>query len=82
MQATSKVQDQTGDTFDVVDKNADGIIEIEEFAVLMLEMNHRCTAAELRACFDAIDSDHDGRVTLEEFRAWQTRRSIDAASKY
>jgi Ca2+-binding EF-hand superfamily protein len=50
------------------------MIEIEEFAVLMLETNHRCDATELRASFDAIDSDRDGRVTLAEFHAWQSRR--------
>lgn len=70
---------QIGNTFDDLDRNADRIIEIEEFAVLMLEMNHRCTAPELRACFDAIDSDRDGRVTFEEFRAWQSRESAQAA---
>jgi Ca2+-binding EF-hand superfamily protein len=75
MQVASKVQDQAGGTFSSLDKNADRIIEIEEFAVLMLEMNQKCTAAELRACFDTIDSDRDGRVTLEEFRAWQARGS-------
>lgn len=79
MQVAGKVQNPIADTFDRVDKNGDRVIEIEEFATLMLEDNHRCTATELRTCFDAIDSDRDGRVTLEEFRAWQSRRS-DRAS--
>lgn len=56
--------------FDRVDKNADGFIEIEEFAVLMLEMDRRCSSTDMRACFDAIDSDRDGRITQREFREW------------
>ena len=73
--AGKEMQHEVAQTFDRVDKNADRIIEIEEFARLMLEIDHRCTAADLRACFDAIDSDGDGRVTLEEFRAWRSRSS-------
>jgi hypothetical protein len=75
MQATSKMPSEIKDTFDRIDGNADQILEIEEFSVLMLEMDHRCSAAELRACFDAIDSDHDGRLTAGEFRAWLSRES-------
>jgi len=75
MQATSKVQEGIEATFDRIDKNADRMIEIEEFATLMLETNRRCSANELRACFDAIDSDRDGRVTLKEFRAWLSHGS-------
>jgi Ca2+-binding EF-hand superfamily protein len=56
--------------FDRVDKNADGFVEIEEFAVLMLEMDRRCSSTDMRACFDAIDSDRDGRITRREFREW------------
>ena len=75
MQITRTVPDEAQETFDCLDKNADRIIEIEEFAALMLEMNRRCTPQEMRAHFNVIYSDRDGRVTLEEFRAWLSRAS-------
>lgn len=70
MQTADPVLDEIEATFDRIDKNGDRIIEIEEFAALMLEMDRYTSPSEMRACFDAIDTDHDGRVTFEEFRAW------------
>lgn len=75
MPVTISTDEKAGAPFDRIDKNADRIIEIEEFATLMIEMDRRCTASELRTCFDMIDSDQDGRITLEEFCAWQARES-------
>jgi Ca2+-binding EF-hand superfamily protein len=75
MQSIPKEPEEIAASFQRIDKNADGSIEIEEFSVLMLEMDHRCRATDLRACFQAIDSDHDGRVTFEEFRAWLAGRT-------
>ena len=70
MQTVEPVHDEIEESFDRIDKNGDRIIEIEEFAALMLELDRYTSPSEMRACFDAIDTDHDGRVTFAEFRAW------------
>lgn len=71
MEISEKTQHEAEETFHRIDKNADRIIDIEEFAMLMLEIDHRCTAAELRTCFDTIDADGDGCITVGEFCAWR-----------
>lgn len=70
MPSADDARNRSERAFDRVDKNADGFIEIEEFSVLMLDMDGRCSSTDMRECFDAIDSDRDGRITQREFRDW------------
>lgn len=64
------VLDEIEETFDRIDEDGDRRISFEEFASLMLNMDHTTPEAALRASFAAIDTDHDGSVTFGEFRAW------------
>jgi Ca2+-binding EF-hand superfamily protein len=73
MQIASFVKDEVQEMFDRIDEDGDRSISFEEFAGLMLEMDHAKLNSELRACFDFIDSDHDGRVSFDEFCQWVTR---------
>ena len=73
MQVANLAQDEIEESFARFDKNGDRAIEIEEFAALMLELDHYTSPSEMRACFDSIDSDHDGRVNFDEFRTWLSR---------
>jgi Ca2+-binding EF-hand superfamily protein len=73
MQIANAVLDEAQEIFDRIDENGDGYISFEEFAALMLEMDHTRGEAALRASFDAIDTGRDGRVTFGELRAWMSR---------
>lgn len=70
MQYADPVLDEIEETFARFDKNGDRGIQFEEFASLMLRMDHTRTEAALRHQFEAIDVNRDGRVSFEEFRAW------------
>jgi Ca2+-binding EF-hand superfamily protein len=70
MQYADPVLDEIEETFARIDRNGDRNIEFDEFAGLMLRMDHTRTEAALRQQFDVIDTDRDGRVSFEDFRAW------------
>ena len=73
MQVANFVQAEIEEMFDRVDENGDRSISFEEFATLMLEMDHAQSQSALRVSFDAIDTNHDGRVSFDEFGAWVSR---------
>jgi Ca2+-binding EF-hand superfamily protein len=73
MQMASVVRDEVKEIFDRIDKDGDGSISFEEFARLMLDMDHARPHEELRSRFDVIDQDRDGRVSFEELRVWLAR---------
>ena len=73
MQIANFANDEIREMFERIDQDADGSICFEEFAGLMLEMDHARLKSELRASFDFIDTDHDGRVKFAEFCQWVGR---------
>lgn len=70
MQITKIAQDEIDASFKRIDENGDRSISFEEFASLLLEMDHAQSESALRARFDVIDKDHDGYVSIDEFRVW------------
>jgi Ca2+-binding EF-hand superfamily protein len=70
MPITKVAQDEIDESFERIDENGDRSISFDEFASLLLKMDHTQSESALRARFDVIDKNHDGRVTLDEFRAW------------
>ena len=66
------VKDEVEEMFDRIDSDGDRCISFEEFAGLMLDLDHAKLDQELRASFDFIDKDHDGRVSFDEFYQWVT----------
>lgn len=70
MKTDHAVLDEIQEMFDRIDENGDRCINFEEYARLMLAMDHTRSESALRASFDAIDTDRDGRVSFDEFRAW------------
>lgn len=73
MQIANGLQDEIDEMFDRVDDDGDRYISFEEFARLMIGMDHTKSPASLRPGFDSIDSNLDGRVSFDEFRAWVLR---------
>jgi Ca2+-binding EF-hand superfamily protein len=73
MQTVTAVLDEIREMFDRIDEDGDGSISFQEFAGLMLEMDHQSNGAALRESFTAIDSDGDGQVSFGEFSAWINR---------
>jgi Ca2+-binding EF-hand superfamily protein len=73
MQIASFLRDEAEEMFDRIDENGDQRINFDEYAALMLEMDHTRSAADVRSGFDAIDTDRDGLVSFDEFYAWLTR---------
>lgn len=63
-------KDDIDEMFERVDENGDRRISFDEYASLMLEIDHTRSACELHASFDKIDTDRDGWVSPAEFRAW------------
>jgi len=60
------------ETFDYNDRDGDGLIERDEFAAMLDELEADMSEAEARVGFDEIDTNDDGRIDFGEFVAWWT----------
>jgi len=70
MRRVDPAYDEMKETFETLDENGSGSIELDEFVALMRGLDHTRPDAALRAQFSAIDSNGDGRVSFDEFQAW------------
>ena len=70
MQPIQSATKDIEEIFERIDTNGDRRISFDEFATIMLEMDHTRSEGDLRVHFDRIDTDRDGCVSLDEFRAW------------
>jgi Ca2+-binding EF-hand superfamily protein len=73
MQIASAVQDEIDEMFDRIDDDGDRYISFDEFARLLIGMDHSKSPASVRPTFESIDTDRDGRVSFDEFRTWILR---------
>eukprot|EP00586_Coscinodiscus_wailesii_P018724 CAMPEP_0172505642 /NCGR_PEP_ID=MMETSP1066-20121228/187982_1 /TAXON_ID=671091 /ORGANISM="Coscinodiscus wailesii, Strain CCMP2513" /LENGTH=321 /DNA_ID=CAMNT_0013282335 /DNA_START=57 /DNA_END=1022 /DNA_ORIENTATION=+ len=68
-----KDENMVVEMFKAVDKNANGVLDQEEFAVLCERLGVPMKKVELLAVFDLIDTSNAGQkstITLEEFQHW------------
>jgi calmodulin len=62
------------ESFDYNDRNHDGRIQLEEFKVMLEELEAYVGDGEARIGFGTIDTDRDGSIDFDEFLAWWTAR--------
>lgn len=60
------------ETFDAVDVDGDGWIEVQEFRRLLKVLDSDLSEEECLLAFDATDEDGDGSISFEEFMEWWT----------
>ena len=64
--------DELRETFDYNDRDGDGLIEPDEFAAMLDELEADMSEAETRVGFREIDTNDDGKIDFGEFVAWWT----------
>jgi Ca2+-binding EF-hand superfamily protein len=62
--------DELREAFDYNDRDGDGRIGLDEFMLMLDELEAGMSAGEARTGFDEIDSNDDGLVDFREFVAW------------
>lgn len=63
-------QDELREAFEYNDRDGDGRIELEEFILMLDELEAGMSDREARTGFNEIDSNDDGLIDLREFVAW------------
>jgi calmodulin len=54
-------------SFQIFDKDLDGVITIHELGIAMRAMGHNPTQIELQEMIEEVDNDKDGAINFEEF---------------
>jgi Ca2+-binding EF-hand superfamily protein len=62
--------DEVREAFDYNDRDEDGLIDLEEFADMLDDLEADMSEAETRTGFREIDTNHDGKIDFGEFAAW------------
>jgi calmodulin len=61
--------------FRYVDRDGNGLIDIEEFQLMLGKMGMHRSSDVIGHAFKAIDSDSSGHIDLQEFTRWWSRQS-------
>jgi Ca2+-binding EF-hand superfamily protein len=61
---------ESREIFDLCDLNDDGLIDQDEFHILLLALNEDVTRAESQLDFEVVDTTGDGYIEFKEFVAW------------
>jgi calmodulin len=61
---------ETRRIFDICDLNGDGLIDLEEFHVLLNALDGEVSRAECQLDFEIADTAGDGYIEFKEFVAW------------
>lgn len=64
-------------SFQIFDKDNDGVISSHELGIVMRAMGHNPTQIELQEMIDEVDSDKDGAISFEEFVAMMMKTITD-----
>jgi calmodulin/calcium-binding protein CML/plastin-2 len=64
--------DELREAFDYNDRDGDGLLQLDEFAQMLEDLEAETSEHETRAGFHDIDTNDDGRIDFTEFVAWWT----------
>jgi calmodulin len=67
---TPEELDELREAFDYNDRDGDGLIQLDEFAEMLEELEAGMSENETRTGFNDIDTNDDGRIDFTEFVAW------------
>ena len=62
--------DELRESFDYNDRDGDGRIQLDEFVVILDELEAEMSEEEAQTGFKDIDSNDDGLIDFAEFCAW------------
>ena len=62
--------DELREAFDYNDRDSDGMIQLDEFAEMLDELDADMSESEVRTGFGDIDTNDDGLIDFKEFVAW------------
>ena len=62
--------DEMRETFDYNDRDGDGMIQLDEFAEMLDELEADMSDQETRTGFQDIDTNDDGLIDFKEFVDW------------
>ena len=62
--------DELREAFDYNDRDTDGMIQLDEFAEMLDELDADMSENEIRTGFGDIDTNDDGLIDFKEFVAW------------
>jgi calmodulin len=63
---------ESREIFDLCDLNDDGLIDQNEFHLLLLALDGDVSRAESQLDFEVVDTTGDGYIEFKEFVAWWT----------
>lgn len=72
-QPTDEQLDELREAFDYNDRDGDGMIQLDEFADMLDELEAGMSEADVRVGFQDIDTNDDGLIDFPEFVAWWTQ---------
>lgn len=64
-------------SFQVFDKDLDGVITVHELGIAMRAMGHNPTQIELQEMIEEVDVDKDGAISFEEFVSMMLKTITD-----
>ena len=64
--------DELREAFDYNDRDADGSIQVDEFAAMLDELEADMSPKDIEIGFQDIDTNDDGLIDFSEFVAWWT----------